>query len=464
MYIPELLVNGGDERVFIHEETQRNKYHLHPADYTGLLNRGSCTCNTLTPHSGAALEQLHEALKSTSFKTIKDEHTQRLKKCLSYPDQDKFELFFAPSGSDLAYYPLLFAQLLYPEKKILNLLTCPEELGSGTQVACAGNYFMGHTQFAEQVPLKSPLSSSLNIEVKHFPARNKEGFIHDNKPFIKQTIKDHPDHVKIGSLVMGSKSGIEDNLNVISEVKTNSILWVVDLCQFRNKKKLINQLLDMDAMVMITGSKFFQAPPFCGALMVPKSIVNKLAKSKVKVDPAYTNLFSKYDLPNCLPNLQAQFRDHQNLGLLYRWEAAISEMEAFDQVLMKDSLGMISAWNQYINQELERRDCFHLMPDQGLTNKSIISFRVKTNGKFWDNAQLKELFRKLVTTQYEDFHGMNRVFIGQPVNYGDRSFIRLAIGSYNIRRMLEKEKPFLLDEWLLNILEEKIRTYAKQID
>ena len=44
-----ILSTGCDERIFLREETNANKYHLNPLNYKNLLNRGSCTCGTLTP-------------------------------------------------------------------------------------------------------------------------------------------------------------------------------------------------------------------------------------------------------------------------------------------------------------------------------------------------------------------------------------------------------------------------------
>ncbi len=44
----EILTSGCDERVFIHETTNANKYHLNPLKFEKLLHRGSCTCGTLT--------------------------------------------------------------------------------------------------------------------------------------------------------------------------------------------------------------------------------------------------------------------------------------------------------------------------------------------------------------------------------------------------------------------------------
>jgi hypothetical protein len=76
------------------------------------------------------------------------------------------------------------------------------------------------------------------------------------------------------------------------------------------------------------------------------------------------------------------------------------------------------------------------MPDIELTNDSIISFMVIKNGVALDNKELKILFDYLVLNEHEGIENFTHVFLGQPVQYGEKSFIRLAIGSYSIRKQL----------------------------
>lgn len=50
-------------------------------------------------------------------------------------------IFLTPSGSDAEYIPLLIAQLLNQDKNIVNIVTCNEEVGSGTLDAAGGKFF-----------------------------------------------------------------------------------------------------------------------------------------------------------------------------------------------------------------------------------------------------------------------------------------------------------------------------------
>ena len=78
------------------------------------------------------------------------------------------------------------------------------------------------------------------------------------------------------------------------------------------------------------------------------------------------------------------------------------------------------------------------MPNIEQTNDSIVSFMVIAQGRVLNQVELKQLFDYLVLESHEGLRDYTRIFLGQPVQYGEKSFIRLAIGSYSVRKQLEK--------------------------
>jgi len=62
-HLSQLIFNGGDERTIIHKNTQLNKYFTNPTSFVGLVNRGSCTCNTLTDFSLEVIKELDKNLE-----------------------------------------------------------------------------------------------------------------------------------------------------------------------------------------------------------------------------------------------------------------------------------------------------------------------------------------------------------------------------------------------------------------
>ena len=65
----------------------------------------------------------------------------------------------------------------------------------------------------------------------------------------------------------------------------------------------------------------------------------------------------------------------------------------------------------------------------------------------------------MVTEEHEGLGDHQKVFMGQPVTYGKSAFIRLALGSYSVRKQMEKGKFDLRNDLrLVDIIEEKVLT------
>lgn len=458
--ILDILVTGCDERIFLRPETNANKYHLNPLNFEGLLHRGSCTCGTLTPFGFEIASGFLDTFNPNFYQQLIDRQTEDLKFLLD-DGQDNFDVFYGPSGSDLMYLPIIFQAILNGHKEIVNIVSCPEELGSGSKAAAEGKYYAEWNQFNERIPNGEEVANEINSKVYYLAAREETGHIANRSESIRKIIAEHPNQPIIGNLVFGSKSGIKDDLEIIDEFK-DGIMWVVDMCQFRTDPVLIHSMLDKGVMLMVTGSKFYQAPPFCGALLVPKSWSEKFVKKDASIIKGYENLFSAYDFPETCEEIRKHLPKNINVGLRMRWEIAIEEMKAYMAFHSNESNALIRRWNQVVTGRLAQSDYFQLMPNMELTNDSIVSFMVLKNGKALNNNELKQLFDFIVLTDHKGLDGFQRVFIGQPVQYGEKSFIRLAIGSYSIRRQLAKKRFRPQNDLkLIEIIENAVDTLFK---
>lgn len=428
-----IITSGCDERIFLKPETNANKYNLHPLHFEGLFTRGSCTCGTLTPFGFEVATEFVQNYEDAKFEFIVKDQTERLQELLKNTDI-QFDVYYGPSGSDMMYLPLLFQAMLKPNKPIINIVSCPEELGSGSKLAAEFCYYSDWNQFSERIPFGEKISKEIDSKVFYLAAREDSGHIADRNKAIRSIIEQNPGEPIIGNLVFGSKSGIKDDLQIIDDFP--EIMWVVDMCQFRTDRKLIHDLINKGVMIMVTGSKFYQAPPFCGALLVPHHWTKELTLVSGEPAKQFSKLFSAYDFPNSLKNIQQHLTLYKNEGLRLRWEVALREMEAYMSFPQNESNALIRRWNQVVTGRLAQSDTFQLMPNMELTNDSIVSFMVLANGIALNHSELKNLFDELVLSEHTGLDGFNRVFLGQPVQYGDRSFIRLAIGSYSVRRQL----------------------------
>lgn len=461
----DALVAGGDERTEINPEVGRNRYFTNPVDSRDVFNRGSCTAGMLNDRSRQVAREFLERYDTLNYASLVEEQSFRLKNLLSSVHKDPFDVFFGPSGTDLAYLPTLFQRLLHPDKPIIQLISCPEELGSGSMDVAAARLFGRQNQFGQPLDQGAPIDpNAAEPTVVELDARDPNGKVLDRRDKIVRLIEDNPNAAIVGSLVFGSKSGIKDDLDVIDDYGDH-MMWIVDLCQFRVDPTLIHDLLDRGAMVMLTGSKFFQTPPFCGALLVPRQVTERLRSAQPKSDGSpvapFGKIFSAHDIPWALDNVRQHLPEVENRGLRLRWQIALDEMESYAQWPFEVSNELMDDWNAHLTDVIDRHPNFRVMPDQHKTNDSIISTQVLANGRELSHDELLDLYERVLTTEHEGLSdGARRVFFGQPVRYGQRSFIRFAIGAPSVRWMLERGELFMDDD---ERLVEIVADHAEQL-
>lgn len=454
MKVEDVIATGGDERIEL-RENGLNKYFVNPVQYKGVFNRGSCTCNVLTDGGYEAAQKILDRLDTESYDALRRDQEKRFRELIEFGDGDRFQIFYSPSGSDLSYYPILFARLIHPDKDIYSVLTAPEELGTGSIVAMAGKFFAEKNQFGDAIPTGELVDPAIKITQKSFSARDDNGHIIDHRnAILKELKKVHKDHAVLSNLVIGSKSGIYDNVAIVPSAP-DGVMWVVDMCQFRATKSLVHELIDLNCMVQITGSKFYGGPPFCGAILIPNDIIAQVKYWDPEIIKPFARIFSKYDMPASLPELRNQFPEYNNYGLLARWEVAMSEIEKLSVYKTYSVLSSISKWNEFVmGQLIENNQYFEPMPDQDITNKTIISFRCKhQDGRFLSDEELRHLHKTLTLGKFDGFgNGVDRVIIGQPVKYRDRSFIRIALGSSDLRWLMNNDFDFYNDKRLVQVI------------
>lgn len=450
------ITAGGDERIEL-KENGLNKYFLNPNDSDAILSRASCTCSPLSNDVKARVMAVYKMITSeeVSLEDIRIKQRYRMKALLKNSSSTDFNIFFAPSGSDLCYYPLLFSKITNGDKPIISLITRPEELGTGSILANTGRYHAEKTQIKPTTAKGESIKNGFNVEQVLFPSRTAEGNVIDHKREIYETINQYRDsHSIIVNLVIGSKSGIEDSVSIIKD-GPDDVTWVVDLCQMRARPKLFNELLAANCLLMITGSKFYQSPPFSGALLVPESFAEGIMNANIDQEAVdgFDTVYSKYDIPPSYRKLRSLFKTHENIGLTLRWEAAICETEKLSQYTEREATFAISNWNRRLIDYFGTKDCFELLPDQDLTNNSILSIKVKGSNGCFDADDLKRLYEHLVTKGHEYQDRFSKITIGQPVTYGEHAFVRFALGSTNVRELIESNHDMSNDFLLIDVLE-----------
>ena len=106
---------------------------------------------------------------------------------------------------------------------------------------------------------------------------------------------------------------------------------LADCCQLRSPPSRLRELADAGCWLSLTGSKFAGGPPFSGALIVPRGLLDRLDTAML---PAGLGAHSaRLDWPSAVAGKLAGCTNSEaNFGLGLRWCAALGEMERVARV------------------------------------------------------------------------------------------------------------------------------------
>jgi len=132
------------------------------------------------------------------------------------------------------------------------------------------------------------------------------------------------------------------------------VMPVVDACQTRMQDSGLQCLIKNGLPVLVTGSKFYGGPPFCGAALLPKAMVEELNEALSGGVPSFRDAVASSDLKayisgslvaseltalmGILPN------DIPNLGLLLRWQMALYQIERYHTIPEADRNRIVKNW------------------------------------------------------------------------------------------------------------------------
>lgn len=446
------LTCGGDDRSLI-LETGTNKYHIRPRPIDPAhVFRGSCTGNPPTVRGYQAAKTLFHSLPGLDDNSldiylgpvIEDQRT-RLFHILNLPDGA--EIIFCPSGSDAEYIPIVIARALNGDLPISNGVVQVREIGAGSAPAACGKYFSTHAPLIGRISDDAKtLDGFEGVEGVEIVARDRCGTAVDASremdDFIHHSLSKGSFPIVHG--VFGGKTGLRDSKMPGSMQAGAKSLGVVDACQGRFTQDEIKEWLDQDSLVLFTASKFYQAPPFCGAVVIPPRIAQKLRNASV---PANKNMLSidglggfmtGRELPKCMEHWKSYLPKDgfNNLGLVLRWEAGMAGMEALAHIPDEVRTVAVNEWAGHVSTMVNNEP----MLDAWCVERSIVSIRVANGrGDRWlSMSELRDLYRwmsmdvaSLVkdATMEEKEVLSKHAYIGQPVDVSEtHAIVRIALG------------------------------------
>lgn len=474
------LTQGSDDRSMI-LEPGTNKYHCKPQPIaTNEIFRGSCTCNTPTQAGYKAAQKLFDeklAPQNTqeeveqALNGIFEDQRQRIASALELPEG--VEVALCPSGSDAEYLPIAIARALQPEtqkgKKIVNIVTQLKEIGAGTNIAAGGTYFSTHAPLYGKVPegvTKLNGFGEEGLKEVSINARERSGSVLDASIMAAEVAKKESDSYPILHGVFGGKTGLRDGVMPPSGDAGSTSLGVIDACQGRFSLEELHGWLEQDSIVLFTGSKFYQAPPFCGAIFIPKRIADKLRESP---PPEPLNMYGKdalggfwsdKELPPCMDSWKPLLRREgdatsNNVGLALRWEAGLNGMEALAKTPDTERVEAVDEWAQIVT-DLVKSNSAQL--DAWCVERSIVSIRLaREDGNGWlSMSELRDVYRfmsldvssAVPSASDEEKEALATCcFIGQPVDVSEtHAILRIALGAESLTNYLDDPESTLNED------------------
>jgi len=205
---------------------------------------------------------------------------------------------------------------------------------------------------------------------------------------------------------------------------------VIDACQARIEPELVRWYLQHGYPVLVTGSKFFAAPGFCGAVLFPRQRLQRITRAG--------------RLPSGLAayaRLQGGFGSRRCPGLILRWTAALHEMAIFAQV----PGGLVAATLDRLGHAISacigsdtRLDMVAAPRPPGMgwsDRRSVFTFTVRGPNGLMNCAELRGLCGQLRENSAGSLPGrIVACQLGQPVELGRGSVggLRIAISAAQI--------------------------------
>jgi hypothetical protein len=464
------LTEGGDER--LHLSASGNKYFCPPHPVSNAVIRGTCTCSPPSRNAfNAACARLNDIWNGVeSLDDAFDDTRRRISAALAL--RTRHHIILHPSGTDAEYTPLLIATLTATSlgcTGVVNVVTGLGEVGSNTPHAAAG------THFSEYVPLGSnsnlhtptPTPSTLvradaslpeGTTVLSLSARSADGsLLPDFDAIVLSSVTSNPgsDPFYIIHAVDGSKLGSRiTTRSLVTQLQSrlgSRCLIVLDACQGRTESDELDWYLSRGAVVLMTASKFYSAPGFCGMAIVPDSVAGVLKKEGIDVGEGLSDYLSQMQVPKALGGLWGALPAKPvNVGLLLRWACGVVEMERVARAGGAAREG-IRRWVGRVRAVMNSEEYPFLEPLAEATGEgghasqlggvnSIIPFKVFDEGGVplktaalkkvhkWLTADMSGLLPKEASEAERDTVRL-RCFIGQPVDMGEYAVLRFAIGA-----------------------------------
>ena len=464
-----LLMAGGDLRLNIDEIELLNKYGCRPFPRPDAFTFASSTATSVSNFAFDKTDKVRSILISNSLKYGFKKATLELAELLKYnlrkifKIDDACEIIFSPSGTDSSLQIAAITQII-SNKDITHVLIASDETGSGVPAALKGCHFENTTALNYPVKKGDQIEGFRDIELIKIPFRDENGALKSSAQLDEEVFNAVSKTNNLGRHVvlhtmdqskLGYQSPSEKLIKKLNTIDKLSMQIIVDGSQLRLDPKDIQNYLNKNYIVTITGSKYFTGPPYSGALILPESVSNLIHSAENTLPKGLKQYYNHSDWPAtwfCSQDLS----DGYNYGSYMRWNAAIVEMDRYYKTpVLYRNMG-IEMFCNFVDDSI--KDATFLEPlygDETNTNtykskefgirniRTIFPFFILKNNEVLSIDNVKKLYTLLnsdLSDQFEDAPleiirlAAQKCHIGQAVNvkYGndiESAILRISLGA-----------------------------------
>jgi hypothetical protein len=461
-----LMETGGDIRLARDPVSALNGYGCshRPRPWAVTFASSTASSSSERGYQAADRVRLHTTLallrgagQRTAVRDTLNAVRENIAEILGLPAGSKTIL--AASGTDTELLALAVTHLAGTQP-ITSILIAPEETGRGVPMAARGLHFAGDTALGHDVTFEAPIAGfRADTTLANIPLRDSTGGLRPASMVEADIAAAIAGGIAQGRRVILhaldlSKTGLLAPspvfLRQLRAQLGNQFDIVVDACQARLSPASLNAYLALDAVVLITGSKFFTGPPFAGAAILPAAIAARLdAASFPSGLDAY---FGRDDFYAPCP-AAAFLPPTGNYGLALRWHGAVAEMRAMFAVPPARRLRILEGFGQTVRAAIATHPALTLLEHPSIRRneadepwercRSIFTFSLRAPHQpdrcltpaearavyFWLNTDLSPLLPHAPSSAARICHIGQPVPLPQPGGAEPQGALRVSAGA-----------------------------------
>lgn len=484
----ELLATGGGERILL-DGRGRNGYGSATEPQPDEISFASSTSSSASWRAYCAAMAMHSRLRNAALTGMLAETAWQEAELIRASLQSIYGLsggnvVLAASGTDGELIAAAMASASSP-RPLVSIVVAPGETGKGVLLASQGRHYLQSAPLSDRVETGELLEGMEAVQVETVELRDADG-----RPRLARDVDADVEARASKALAGGadvivhlldcSKTGLRgfslDAAQRLLDRHRGRVSVLVDACQLRASPQRIRKYLAGGCLVLVSGSKFMAGVPFSGALFLPPQVNHLVPLRRIDLK-AYSAVA---DWPANLSSWIKPGSYAANIGLLLRWCAALTEIEAFTVLPETRLFQTTERLSDIIKSTLRECRSLVVMESRQATAKSswddvqtIFPILVlDREGKaFLDRPQITRLHRLLAenlqstgsSTLAEDY--LERIcHVGQPVQVGSNWALRIAISAPMIEAVARGRLDLSAMRHRLQIVTAKIEYLISKTD